>query len=241
MSIAGGLHLALERGARARLLRRADLREEPAAVGRAAAGGRRGAGLSRGAAVHRRPRRLRPRELPDQPRQPRSDRVGAGGELLHRRARAGRGAGAVLRGDPSRLAPGRRHRGRTRPRGDGPCGEVLRRTRGYRVRVALENTAGGGGTVGRTFGELGALLDPTAGRTAGRRVSGHLPPVRRGLRHPLGRRLSRRHGRVRARGRDRRACWRSTSTTRGPRWARVSIATSTSAGAISGCRPSGSC
>ena len=36
--------------------------------------------------------------------------------------------------------------------------EVLRRTRGYRVRVALENTAGGGGTVGRTFGELGALL-----------------------------------------------------------------------------------
>jgi deoxyribonuclease IV len=36
--------------------------------------------------------------------------------------------------------------------------EVLRRTRGYRVRVALENTAGGGGSVGRTFGELGALL-----------------------------------------------------------------------------------
>jgi len=36
--------------------------------------------------------------------------------------------------------------------------EVLRRTRGYRVRVALENTAGGGGTLGRTFGELGALL-----------------------------------------------------------------------------------
>jgi deoxyribonuclease-4 len=36
--------------------------------------------------------------------------------------------------------------------------EVLRRTRGYRVRVALENTAGGGGSVGRTFAELGALL-----------------------------------------------------------------------------------
>ena len=36
--------------------------------------------------------------------------------------------------------------------------EVLRRTRGYRVRVALENTAGSGGSVGRTFGELGALL-----------------------------------------------------------------------------------
>jgi len=38
-------------------------------------------------------------------------------------------------------------------------GEVLRRTRGYRVRVALENTAGAGGTLGRTFAELGAMLD----------------------------------------------------------------------------------
>ena len=43
--------------------------------------------------------------------------------------------------------------------------ETLRRTRGYRVRVALENTAGAGGTIGRTFGELGALLDRT-GRAA---------------------------------------------------------------------------
>jgi len=40
-------------------------------------------------------------------------------------------------------------------------GEALRRTRGYRVRIALENTAGGGGTLGRTFAELGALLDRT--------------------------------------------------------------------------------
>jgi deoxyribonuclease-4 len=37
--------------------------------------------------------------------------------------------------------------------------ESLRRTRGYRVRIALENTAGGGGTLGRTFAELGAMLD----------------------------------------------------------------------------------
>jgi deoxyribonuclease-4 len=41
--------------------------------------------------------------------------------------------------------------------------EVLRRTRGYRVRVALEDTAGAGGTLGRTFAELGAMLDQ-AGR-----------------------------------------------------------------------------
>ena len=37
--------------------------------------------------------------------------------------------------------------------------EALRRTRGYRVRVALENTAGAGGALGRTFAELGAMLD----------------------------------------------------------------------------------
>jgi deoxyribonuclease IV len=38
-------------------------------------------------------------------------------------------------------------------------GEALRRTRGSRVRVALENTAGAGGALGKTFGELGAMLD----------------------------------------------------------------------------------
>jgi deoxyribonuclease-4 len=37
--------------------------------------------------------------------------------------------------------------------------EAVHRTPGYRVRIALENTAGGGGTLGRTFGELRALLD----------------------------------------------------------------------------------
>jgi deoxyribonuclease-4 len=40
--------------------------------------------------------------------------------------------------------------------------EATRRTAGYRVKVALENTAGGGGTLGRSFGELGALLDRAA-------------------------------------------------------------------------------
>ncbi|MBI4638279.1 MAG: deoxyribonuclease IV [Candidatus Rokubacteria bacterium] len=36
--------------------------------------------------------------------------------------------------------------------------EVTRRTGGYRVRIALENTAGAGAAVGRTFGELGAVI-----------------------------------------------------------------------------------
>jgi deoxyribonuclease-4 len=40
--------------------------------------------------------------------------------------------------------------------------EVTRRTSGYRIRIALENTAGGGGTLGRTFVELGALVTRAA-------------------------------------------------------------------------------
>jgi deoxyribonuclease-4 len=40
--------------------------------------------------------------------------------------------------------------------------EVTRRTAGYRVRIALENTAGAGHTVGRTFRELGSLLSRAA-------------------------------------------------------------------------------
>lgn len=50
-----------------------------------------------------------------------------------------------------------------RARASAAVGEALRRTRGYRVRIALENTAGAGGVLGRTFAELGALLD-AAGR-----------------------------------------------------------------------------
>ena len=37
--------------------------------------------------------------------------------------------------------------------------ELAARTRGYRVMVLLENTAGGGATIGRSFEELRAILD----------------------------------------------------------------------------------
>ncbi|HEV8614377.1 MAG TPA: deoxyribonuclease IV [Methylomirabilota bacterium] len=40
--------------------------------------------------------------------------------------------------------------------------EALRRTAGARVKVALENTAGAGNAVGKTFAELGALLARSA-------------------------------------------------------------------------------
>jgi deoxyribonuclease IV len=40
--------------------------------------------------------------------------------------------------------------------------ESLRRTEGYRIAVALENTAGGGHTVGRTLAELGELVRRSA-------------------------------------------------------------------------------
>jgi deoxyribonuclease-4 len=45
--------------------------------------------------------------------------------------------------------------------------EVMRRTAGFRTRVALENTAGAGSTLGRTFAELGRML---AGATAPERL-----------------------------------------------------------------------
>jgi deoxyribonuclease-4 len=40
--------------------------------------------------------------------------------------------------------------------------ETLARTSGYRIKVALENTAGGGNSVGRTFAELATLIDGAA-------------------------------------------------------------------------------
>src|SRR5207253_1133505 len=84
-------------------------------------------------------------------------------------------------------APGRDrrshvHRGRAasgpraRPRARLRCGPDLpekpatvggetahaRRNAGYRVKVALENTAGAGNTIGRTFGELATLIERAA-------------------------------------------------------------------------------
>ena len=40
--------------------------------------------------------------------------------------------------------------------------ESLARTAGYQVKIALENTAGAGTTIGRTFGELATLLERAA-------------------------------------------------------------------------------
>src|SRR5881628_609728 len=40
--------------------------------------------------------------------------------------------------------------------------QVLARTSGCRVKVALENTAGGGNSLGRTFAELATLIDGAA-------------------------------------------------------------------------------
>jgi deoxyribonuclease-4 len=40
--------------------------------------------------------------------------------------------------------------------------ESLARTAGYRVKIALENTAGAGNSIGRTFGELAMLIERAA-------------------------------------------------------------------------------
>ena len=44
----------------------------------------------------------------------------------------------------------------------GALDQALARTAGYRIKVALENTAGGGNSVGRTFGELATMIDGAA-------------------------------------------------------------------------------
>ena len=44
----------------------------------------------------------------------------------------------------------------------GALDQALARTAGYRIKVALENTAGGGNSVGRTFAELATMLDGAA-------------------------------------------------------------------------------
>ena len=52
---------------------------------------------------------------------------------------------------------------------------VLERTRGYRVMVLLENTAGGGATIGRSFEELAALL--TRSRSPSASASASTPAI----------------------------------------------------------------
>ena len=149
MSIAGGLHLALERGQalgcfavqifvkNQRQWAARPLGDDEVRAFRAA---RRSTGIPAG---------LRSRELPDQPRQPRSGRVGArGGRFFTdelERAEAlglacvaihpGSHLGAGIEAGLDRVASGR------------PARCCAARA-GYRVRVALENTAGGGGTRG---------------------------------------------------------------------------------------------
>ena len=64
----------------------------------------------------------------------------------------------------------------------------------------LEDTAGAGGTLGRSFEELAELLTAAGGGKRLGRVPGLLPSARLGLRHPDGRRPHRGDRRVRPRG-----------------------------------------
>ena len=66
------------------------------------------------------------------------------------------------------------------------AGEVFREALAESEHCALhlENTAGAGGTLGRSFEELAALIDAGGARQAPRDLPGLLPPVRLRLRHP---------------------------------------------------------
>ena len=93
----------------------------------------------------------------------------------------------------------------------------------------LENTAGTGGTLGRSFQELAELIDGRRRLAAPGPVPGLLPSVRLGLRHPH---RGRPHGRC-STSAPRSSAWiasaRCTSTTPRRHWAPTATATPTSA------------
>ena len=97
----------------------------------------------------------------------------------------------------------------------------------------LENTAGTGGTLGRSFQELADLVDAAGRVQAARPVPGLLPPVRLGLRHPHRGGAGRRRSTSATRRWGARPSARCTSTTRRRRWAPTAIVTPTSARASS--------
>ena len=82
-------------------------------------------------------------------------------------------------------------------------GEMLeaRARRVGRCPLLLENTAGAGDTLGRSFEELAELIELCGRRQAARPLPGLLPPARLRLRHPHRRRAQRGDRRLR---RDRR-------------------------------------
>ena len=99
--------------------------------------------------------------------------------------------------------------------------------------LLMEDSAGAGGTIGRSIDELAQLFDACDAARAARHLPRHVPPVR------LRRRRHRPRGRRRAARRARRArsastgCARCTSTTRATRSARTATGTRTSARACS--------
>ncbi len=161
MSIAGGLHLALERGREVGcgavqifLKNQRQWAAKPLGIGRRAR-------LPRRSPQNRHPARLRPFELSHQSRKPghrpwaqavaaftdeleRAEALGLSCVVIHPGSHMGTGLEAGL--------------GRVVAALD----ESLARTAGYRVKIALENTAGAGNTIGRTFGELATLLERAA-------------------------------------------------------------------------------
>ena len=95
------------------------------------------------------------------------------------------------------------------------AGGVIARALGEteRCQLHLEDTAGAGGTLGRSFEELARLID-AAGGDARRAVPGLLPSARLRLRHPHRGRADRHAGPLRPRSPASTAWARCTSTTR---------------------------
>ena len=176
---------------RDRRRRRAALRAEPAdvALPRARRGGSRPVPRAARRGGHR--RRARARALPLQPRD-----AGRDGLRQERRDDAlDRRHGLRDRGGrrrlPRRLAPRRRARGGRRSARVPALREVLERC-SETTWLLLENSAGAGGTIGRSLDELASARRRARRPSAARHLPRLLPPVRLGRRRRRARTPSRR-------------------------------------------------
>ena len=225
VSPAGGPGEGRRARRRARLRRDPDLQPEPAAVEAAATTPTR---RSRRSA-----RRCEPRDVDallihavyllncaseDPEIREKSLRVADRLAARRRGARRARGRAARRLG-----AQGRRRRSTAIERAGEVIAEALAESEGCPLH--LENTAGAGGTLGRSFDELARPARGRRRRRAARRLPGLLPPARLGLRRPHRGRRSPACSTSSTRSSASTASARCTSTTRRRRWAPTATAT----------------
>ena len=192
---------------------------------------RAGRRLPRGDGGQPRRRAAHPRRLPAQRRDDRQGHARQDARVAHRLAAGGRRARRPRRRAAPGQRPGRQGRAGDQARGQGHRARRWRESESCPLH--LENTAGTGGTLGRSFEELAELID-AAGGVARASACAWTPATcspRATTSAP--RRASRRCSTTATRSSARIGSARCTSTTPRRRWAPTATATPTSARASS--------